>query len=151
MRGTRYSDKLKDPRWQKKRLEILERDEWKCTVCEDDTTTLHVHHLRYKVGKNPWDCDGFDLITLCESCHEDERIRRDGVERALLETLRDFLVDDLELFAECLAFGLVEVPGIEGYVDGKNPFYPGVEAALKRVAGWEERSIDAWHKTHAGS
>ena len=146
-----YSEKLKDPRWQKKRLEVLERDAWTCIKCQDSTTTLHVHHLRYKQGENPWDCDGFDLIALCESCHEDERIRRDGAERALLETLRDFLVDDLECFNEALAFGLVKVPGIEGYVDGEKPFYPGVEAALKRVSGWEERSIDAWHKTHAGS
>jgi hypothetical protein len=28
----KYSDKLKDPRWQKKRLQIMERDNWCCLV-----------------------------------------------------------------------------------------------------------------------
>ena len=65
-----YSDKLKDPRWQKIRLEILARDEWKCASCEDSENTLHVHHIVYKKGNNPWDCDDIDLITLCKYCHE---------------------------------------------------------------------------------
>ena len=30
-----YSEKLKDPRWQKKRLEILERDNFRCQYCGD--------------------------------------------------------------------------------------------------------------------
>ena len=65
-----YSDKLKDPRWQKKRLKILERDGWKCVVCTNDKNTLHVHHLRYQ--GNPWDCPDKYLITLCERCHGSE-------------------------------------------------------------------------------
>jgi phage terminase large subunit GpA-like protein len=62
-----YAEKLKDPRWQKKRLEILERDEWKCKLCGDHTTTLHVHHEKYK--GEPWDADNELLKTLCEHCH----------------------------------------------------------------------------------
>jgi hypothetical protein len=56
-----YSQKLKDPRWQKKRLEILERDGWKCMACGDKEKTLHVHHIFYLPGKEPWDipsCEG---------------------------------------------------------------------------------------------
>ena len=64
-----YSDKLKDPRWQKKRLKILERDDWTCQLCDDKETTLNVHHLKY-TGKNPWDAPSKDLITYCEHCHE---------------------------------------------------------------------------------
>lgn len=30
-----YSQKLRDPRWQKKRLEILERDSFTCQHCHD--------------------------------------------------------------------------------------------------------------------
>lgn len=41
---SKYSQLLKDPRWQKKRLEILDRDDWKCTHCEAEHKTLHVHH-----------------------------------------------------------------------------------------------------------
>lgn len=65
-----YSNKLKDPRWQKKRLEILQRDEFKCRSCKDKDSTLHVHHVKYDSGCDPWDYDNDDLITLCESCHE---------------------------------------------------------------------------------
>ena len=65
-----YSEKLKDPRWQKKRLEILERDSWSCQICGDSESTLHVHHYKYE--NDPWEVDNIYLKTLCESCHEME-------------------------------------------------------------------------------
>lgn len=64
-----YSEKLKDPRWQKKRLEILERDGWRCRACGNDKETLVVHHIQYQKGKEPWDYSEDDLETLCELCH----------------------------------------------------------------------------------
>ena len=64
-----YSEKLKDPRWQKKRLQILERDEWVCQFCFDSESTLHVHHIAYEKGKEPWDINDSLLTTLCEECH----------------------------------------------------------------------------------
>ena len=63
-----YSEKLKDPRWQKKRLEILDRDSFTCKLCGDEETTLNVHHLKY-TGQYPWDIDSDFLITYCEDCH----------------------------------------------------------------------------------
>jgi hypothetical protein len=36
----KYSDKLKDPRWQKKRLEVFERDGWCCQCCGDSESPL---------------------------------------------------------------------------------------------------------------
>ena len=67
--STSYSEKLKDPRWQKKRLEILSRDNWTCLSCGDKSKTLHVHHLFY-VEHCPWMTPNFGLRTLCEDCHE---------------------------------------------------------------------------------
>lgn len=63
----KYAEKLKDPRWQKKRLEVLERDGFMCQWCCDTETTLHVHHFSY--GKNPWDVSADSLITYCKHCH----------------------------------------------------------------------------------
>lgn len=63
-----YSRKLSSPKWQKKRLKVLERDKWVCKKCGDDETELHVHHLEYH--KNPWDTPINRLITLCAHCHE---------------------------------------------------------------------------------
>lgn len=65
-----YSTKLKDPRWQKKRLEVMQRDGFKCVSCGDDSETLHVHHCYYVSGRSPWDYESETLITLCVGCHE---------------------------------------------------------------------------------
>ena len=42
-----YKKLLKDPRWQKKRLKVLERAGWACEECGDTKTELHVHHTFY--------------------------------------------------------------------------------------------------------
>jgi hypothetical protein len=64
-----YLEKLKDPRWQKKRLEILERDGWKCMACGDKERTLHIHHVFYLPHKEPWEIPNGLLLTMCEKCH----------------------------------------------------------------------------------
>jgi hypothetical protein len=68
--ATSYSQKLRDPRWQKKRLEVLESANWQCEICSDDESTLHVHHKEYFKGKDVWDYDRNQLSCLCSSCHE---------------------------------------------------------------------------------
>lgn len=65
-----YWEKLKDPRWQRKRLKIMERDQFACTNCGSDSETLNVHHSFYRRGFAPWDYDDAWLTTLCEDCHE---------------------------------------------------------------------------------
>jgi len=64
-----YSEKLKSPKWQKKRLEILQRDEFTCQSCLSKINTLHVHHFAYKQGLEPWEYENDMLQTLCEDCH----------------------------------------------------------------------------------
>lgn len=61
---------LKDPRWQRKRLETLERDGWKCRWCGNPKRNLQIHHKRYERGKPPWEIDSRFLITLCDKCHK---------------------------------------------------------------------------------
>ena len=65
-----YGDKLLDPRWQKKRLEILTDANFTCTYCADKESTLHVHHFCYTANGNPWDSPNDALICLCKKCHE---------------------------------------------------------------------------------
>jgi len=64
-----YSQKLRDPRWQKKRAEICERDNWRCLFCGSDSKNLQVHHLVYR-RKEPWDYPEYLYQTLCEDCHQ---------------------------------------------------------------------------------
>jgi len=67
-----YAEKLRHPKWQKKRLEILERDGFKCCVCDKTDEQLHVHHKIYEQGKEPWDYPNENFETLCIFCHEFE-------------------------------------------------------------------------------
>lgn len=71
-----YSELLKDPRWQKKRLEILSLDGWQCRQCNNKKETLHVHHMYYEKGKMPWEYDNSALVTYCWECHEDAKYVR---------------------------------------------------------------------------
>lgn len=66
-----YSEKLKDPRWQKRRLEILSKNKFACEVCGDDEETLHVHHIIYHPMRDPWNYEDNELQCLCESCHKE--------------------------------------------------------------------------------
>lgn len=64
-----YTDKLRDPRWQKKRLEAMQRDNWACVDCGNKKSSLNVHHKKYKAGIAPWEYNLSDLETLCHICH----------------------------------------------------------------------------------
>jgi len=64
-----YIELLRDPRWQRRRLEIMARDEFACLSCGDKERTLNVHHKRYRRGAKPWEYEDDQLITLCEDCH----------------------------------------------------------------------------------
>jgi 5-methylcytosine-specific restriction endonuclease McrA len=64
-----YSEKLKDPRWQKKRLEIMQRDNFTCQCCFCKTKPLTIHHKFYIHGIDPWDYQDNCYVTFCEDCH----------------------------------------------------------------------------------
>lgn len=66
-----YYESFKDPRWQKKRLEILERDEWICKSCGEKHEQLHAHHTVY-YDMYPWEYGNNTIVTLCDTCHKDE-------------------------------------------------------------------------------
>ena len=64
-----YSEKLRDPRWQRKRLEIMQRDNFTCTQCGNKSEIQNIHHWQY--SKEPWSAKNQDLTTVCRSCHEE--------------------------------------------------------------------------------
>lgn len=67
-----YSDQLKHPNWQRKRLEVLESAGWCCQRCRAGEVTLHVHHRAYVKGRMAWEYEGSELEALCKDCHEGE-------------------------------------------------------------------------------
>jgi len=70
-----YGALLFTAQWKSKRQEILKRDDFKCTIC-NDVLGLQIHHRQYHflIKQNefrlPWEYSNDLLITLCESCHK---------------------------------------------------------------------------------
>jgi hypothetical protein len=83
-----YFEKLKDPRWQKLRLQVFERDLWTCQSCYNTENTLHCHHRYYEKDKEPWEYPLTAFETLCASCHESETGDRPDAEKELMQSLR---------------------------------------------------------------
>jgi hypothetical protein len=80
-----YTEQLKHPNWQRRRLEILELSDFSCTCCGDKEKMLHVHHRRYIKGRMAWEYGDNELTALCETCHKDHHDARDLLERILAE------------------------------------------------------------------
>lgn len=96
-----YLEKLKDPRWQKKRLEVLQYYNFICDQCGDDKTELHVHHRAYIKGREPWDYPLEMFRSVCKPCHAnltqvDQALRgaSDNAEIAvLIESIKAYLAE----------------------------------------------------------
>lgn len=78
-----YKEKLLDPRWQRKRLETLERSKFTCESCFDSKETLHIHHGYYEKGLEPWEYDSDTLHCLCASCHKDVTVLMNHINRTI--------------------------------------------------------------------
>jgi 5-methylcytosine-specific restriction endonuclease McrA len=66
-----YQEQIKHPKWQKRRLEILERDLYTCQHCNNKEKTLHVHHFYYEKILKIWEYPDDALITYCNVCHDE--------------------------------------------------------------------------------
>lgn len=67
-----YSELLRHPKWQRKRLEVMNAAGFRCEKCGDAETTLNVHHKKYRCGAKPWEYELHELECLCERCHQKE-------------------------------------------------------------------------------
>ncbi|MDZ4345946.1 MAG: hypothetical protein U1E51_26330 [Candidatus Binatia bacterium] len=88
MKKQPYAQQLRDPRWQKKRLEIMERDGFTCRHCESTKKTLNVHHTYYESGAAPWEYPEHALVTFCEDCHKNEEAYKTNWDCRLMQTFR---------------------------------------------------------------
>ena len=71
MTKSEYAQERKDPRWQRKRLEIMKRDDFECVDCGSKDKTLNVHHAYYISGRKPWQYPKWSFSTLCWECHQE--------------------------------------------------------------------------------
>lgn len=85
---TNYQRKLAHPDWQKKRLEVLNRDEFTCQLCGSKDKELHVHHKYYLRGKEPYEYPLNAFETLCFECHEIETDNLTDATHDILQVLK---------------------------------------------------------------
>ncbi len=81
-----YWQQLQDSRWQRKRLEVLQRANFTCENCQtvSDGERLEVHHKFYEKGRLAWEYELNAFSCLCEVCHETVA----DAERILLSTIK---------------------------------------------------------------
>lgn len=105
-----YSAKLRDPRWQRKRLQIFERDNFTCCSCHKSDKTLTIHHAVYR-KVDPWDYPDYLYQTLCEDCH---RIRQELIDKCTEEfrvILKDVPTERLETYSKVIMSEATNVIG----------------------------------------
>lgn len=77
------------PLWQKRKAEILARDNHTCKSCGKKDITLHAHHIFYIPDTPLWDYKDDALITYCEICHNTEHLIGNTLREYLLELIRE--------------------------------------------------------------
>lgn len=70
--GLFFMSKTADPKWQRRRLQVMERDNWTCQRCGNTSEQLEVHHLVYVHKAKYHEYLDHELITLCRECHQYE-------------------------------------------------------------------------------
>lgn len=91
----KYLDQLKSPKWQKKRLDILNIRGFKCEKCKSEDEQLHVHHRFYIANRKAWEYDNDVFQVLCHICHEIEHKKEDINKR--IDSKWIYLIAQIEL------------------------------------------------------
>lgn len=155
-----YSEDLRNPLWQKKRLQILDRDDFTCQICGHKDKPLHVHHFYYENGLKPWEYSDSDMITLCEECHKAEHKSRKNILDSI-DQLRESGVTMLEIESVLQELSIrtymrepdVALKMIGGPMKDDDQDYWGLDwpnAPCERIAKWREKVYGRLDKTKQG-
>lgn len=85
MTSLTYREQLLHPKWQQRRLSMLEAAGWECANCGASENTLHVHHRQYFKGRAVWEYDDTELVVLCDPCHSNEHVDLDLLKKLLAQ------------------------------------------------------------------
>jgi len=83
-----YLEQIRDPRWQRKRLEILNAANFKCENCGSVNNELNVHHSAYLKGQPAWEHPVELLHCLCRPCHKERQQIEDSLKIEMMKRLR---------------------------------------------------------------
>lgn len=129
----------RDPRWQKKRLEIMEAWEFKCSMCDAADKPLNVHHKIYRKGAAPWEYSSRDLECLCENCHEKTHARMTEIKECLARMEDWDLNRVLGYLQGLIAFGDEPEGEAVQVIDGEHA--QGISDAISPVSEGREEII----------
>lgn len=107
-----YVEQLKHPKWQKRRLEVLDRSNFQCEGCGSHDKTLHIHHGRYIKGKKAWEYPDEMLHCLCDGCHQRQMVDMDNIYDSLAILNQDELTSVRDLLSAILSIKDDEEHGI---------------------------------------
>lgn len=96
MKDLTYSEQLRHPNWQRKRLECLEYASWECQQCGEKEKQLQVHHRQYFKGRMAWEYETLELMVVCDDCHVGEHKSIDAMK--YLQAITD-VADNLAILA----------------------------------------------------
>lgn len=131
-----YKEQIKSPKWQKRRLEIMQADNFTCQICGDTESTLNVHHLCYHKDKNIWEYEDWELITLCENCHKEEHNSYEDI-YAYVESLKSHGVTMREILTLLDSMDIRLYLGDDGYIQDQ----AGDQSALESNDNWEDMKM----------
>ena len=143
-----YAELLQLPEWQKRRLEIMQRDGFACKNCGSAKTNLHVHHRLYLRGATPWQYVDNALVTLCEDCHARWHELQSRIDALLcqltatqfLDIRTDATLSELGEYLRSIAHAKEkETKWAEGYAEG---FAKAEESWRKSLSGLETKEND---------
>lgn len=110
-----YQEKLRNPLWQKRRLEVLELCNWRCQICGSRDRTLNVHHKVYIKNHEPWDYEDYLLTTLCEDCHKKQHLHQQYAKETLLSMFAFLGIGSNDMIGMAESLGCIhETLGISG-------------------------------------
>lgn len=131
MKKMTYAEQLKSPMWQRKRLEILDLNDFSCENCGDSEATLHVHHKLYIKGRMAWDYNSDQLASLCEACHQSEHAFRSDLDELVAHVGSETAAALLRGFITGTEYSSVDpMLGDGARVSNPNVWFSGVVAGL---------------------
>lgn len=144
--SSEYARKLLDGRWQRKRLEILQRDNFCCTICQR-SHNVQIHHNWYLKNMEPWDYTADQLVSLCNEHHEEIGELQEGLKRLLARSgpaiqrqVYDYLFGLLnqkrEVATPVVPVSTGKLPKLSAYRQNESARIPRLERVCERLRGY---------------
>lgn len=139
-----YLELLRDPRWQRRRLEVMSAADFACQRCDAKDKTLNVHHVVYRFGAMPWDYDDSELHCLCEPCHREITDLTKRMDAVILELKKLGGIKDME-FVIGVARTFIEARSGSKTIEAESEIeHDGARITIKYLQELRSKGIKVW-------